>query len=43
MVFNDADASSLRSPLGEFYARWKKSIGSRATSLLEANVGRLGA
>jgi len=43
MVFNNADASSFRAPLGEFYARWKKSIGSRATSLLEANVGRLGA
>ena len=43
MVFNEADAGSLRAPLGEFYARWKKYIGSRATSLLEAHVGRLGA
>jgi len=28
--------------LGPFYARWKQEIGQRATSLLEAQVGRLG-
>jgi len=43
MVFNDADSTSFRAPLGGFYARWKEAIGSKATSLLEARVGRLGA
>lgn len=43
MVFNDADVATFRSPLGMFYARWKDAIGSRATSLLEAQIGRLGA
>ena len=43
MVFNDADTASFRAPLGGFYSRWKAWIGSRATSLLEAQVGRLGA
>lgn len=42
MVFNEADTKSLRAPLGDFYASWKKYIGSRATELLEAQVGRLG-
>jgi len=43
MVFNDADTASFRAPLGGFYARWKEAIGSKATRLLEARVGRLGA
>lgn len=43
MLFNDADAASFRSELGGFYARWKNWVGSRAISLLEAQVGRLGA
>ena len=42
MIFNDADTASFRVGLGSFYARWKPHIGQRATSLLEANVGRLG-
>ena len=42
MVFNDPDTASFRVGLGSFYARWKQSIGQRATSLLEAHVGRLG-
>lgn len=42
MMFNDADSASFRSQLGGFYPRWKSWIGSRATSLLEAQVGRLG-
>ena len=41
MVFNDADSRSFRAPLGGFYARWKESIGSMATNLLEAQVGPL--
>jgi tripartite ATP-independent transporter DctP family solute receptor len=43
MVFNNADTASFRAPLGQFYAHWKESIGTKATSLLEAQVGRLGA
>ena len=42
MIFNDADTASFRAGLGPYYARWKAYIGQRATSLLEANVGRLG-
>jgi len=42
MLFNDPDTASFRAPLGGFYARWKESIGSKATSLLEAQVVRLG-
>ncbi|HEV2200841.1 MAG TPA: TRAP transporter substrate-binding protein [Bryobacteraceae bacterium] len=42
MVFNDADTTSFRAPLGAYYARWKESIGSKATGLLEAHVGKLG-
>lgn len=43
MAFNDADSASFRAQLAGFYLRWEKSIGARATSLLEAHVGRLGA
>ena len=42
MVFNDLDTAPFRAGLGHFYARWKQEIGQRATSLLEAHVGRLG-
>ena len=42
MIFNDADTASFRAGLGAYYVRWKEHIGQRATSLLEANVGRLG-
>ena len=42
MTFNDPDTASFRAGLGPYYARWKQQIGPRATSLLEANVGRLG-
>jgi tripartite ATP-independent transporter DctP family solute receptor len=43
MVFNDADISSFRAPLGQFYVRWKNWIGAKATGLLEAQAGKLGA
>lgn len=42
MIFNDADTASFRAGLGPFYVRWREHIGLRATSLLEATVGRLG-
>jgi TRAP-type transport system periplasmic protein len=41
MVFIEPDIASFRAPLGAFYARWKAAIGSKATSLLEAQVGTL--
>jgi TRAP-type C4-dicarboxylate transport system substrate-binding protein len=41
IVVNVADAASLRRPLGGFYARWKRELGARAWSLLEAHVGPL--
>jgi TRAP-type transport system periplasmic protein len=43
MQFNETDTASLRAPLGAYYARWKASIGSKATALLEAHAGKLGA
>jgi TRAP-type C4-dicarboxylate transport system substrate-binding protein len=42
MVFNEPDSASFRAGLASYYPRWKQYIGQRATSLLEANVGRLG-
>ena len=41
MIFNEADVASFRARLGPFYANWKQSIGERAWSLLEADVGKL--
>ena len=41
MSFTDPDTAPFRAGLGPFYARWKQEIGQRATSLLEAHVGRL--
>ena len=43
MVFIDSDVATFRSPLDSYYKRWKNAIGSRATSLLEARVGKLSA
>jgi len=43
MVFIDSDIATFRAPLGSYYARWKNAIGSKATSLLEAQVGKLSA
>jgi len=42
MIFTDPDTASFRAGLGPYYARWKASIGQKATSLLEGHVGRLG-
>ena len=42
MIFNDADVASFRAKLSPFYVDWKESIGERAWSLLEADVGKLG-
>lgn len=43
MEFNTADTASFRRLLGtDFYARWKKEIGSTAWGLLEKDVGKLG-
>ncbi len=39
MLFIDSDIATFRAPLGPFYTRWKNAIGSKATSLLEAQVG----
>ena len=42
MIFNRADAGSFRRALADgFYGRWKAQLGSRAWSLLEAEVGPL--
>jgi tripartite ATP-independent transporter DctP family solute receptor len=43
MVFVDSDTATFRAPLGSYYTRWKNAIGSRATNLLEAAVGKLNA
>jgi tripartite ATP-independent transporter DctP family solute receptor len=43
MAINVADEASFRAKLkGDFYPRWKKQIGSKAWSLLEEGVGKLG-
>ena len=42
MVINQPDAASFRARLGDYYARWKSTIGSKAWALLEAHVGKLG-
>ncbi len=42
MTFNEADTSSFRPRLASYYARWKETVGSRAWTLLESHVGKLG-
>jgi len=42
MMFNDLDTAPFRAELSAYYRRWKRMIGQRATSLLEAHVGPLG-
>ena len=42
MVINQPDAASFRARLGDYYARWKDTIGSRTWALLESHVGKLG-
>lgn len=41
MLFNRADVASFRAVLsGEFYARWRRELGTQAWALLEEAVGR---
>jgi tripartite ATP-independent transporter DctP family solute receptor len=42
MIFNTADTSGFRPPLGEFYRRWKERLGTKAWMMLEGHVGKLG-
>lgn len=42
LIFNVADTSGFRAPLGDFYMRWKDHFGARAWGMLEAHVGKLG-
>jgi tripartite ATP-independent transporter DctP family solute receptor len=39
MVFNDVDAAPFRKQLSGFYASWKKQLGAKCWSLLEAAAG----
>jgi tripartite ATP-independent transporter DctP family solute receptor len=41
MVFNTADADSMRAPLKPFYGRWKTEFGATAWDLLEKTSGKL--
>jgi TRAP-type transport system periplasmic protein len=41
MVFNTADAESMRSQLKPFYGRWKSEFGATAWDLLEKTSGKL--
>jgi TRAP-type transport system periplasmic protein len=42
MMINQPDAASFRARLGDYYARWKDTIGSKTWALLESHVGTLG-
>ena len=42
MIFNVAETSGFRAPLADFYKRWKERLGTRAWSMLEGHVGKLG-
>jgi TRAP-type transport system periplasmic protein len=42
MIFNAAETSGFRAPLGDFYKRWKERLGTRAWGMLESHVGKLG-
>jgi tripartite ATP-independent transporter DctP family solute receptor len=39
LAFNDVDAAPFRRQLGGFYATWKKTLGPKCWSLLEAAAG----
>ena len=41
-AFNDVEQAPFRRMLGGVYERWKKRLGARCWSLLEAETGRLG-
>ena len=42
MIINQPDAAGFRARLGDYYARWKDTIGSKTWALLESHVGKLG-
>lgn len=42
MMINQPEAASFRARLGDYYARWKDTIGSKTWALLESHVGKLG-
>ena len=39
IAFNDVDAAPFRTALAGFYSQWKKTLGTRCWSLLEATTG----
>jgi tripartite ATP-independent transporter DctP family solute receptor len=41
LAFNDVDTAPFRAQLSGVYASWKKTLGTRCWSLLEAETGRL--
>jgi tripartite ATP-independent transporter DctP family solute receptor len=42
LAFNDVDTAPFRAQLSGVYASWKKTLGTKCWSLLEAETGRLG-
>ena len=42
LAFNDVDQAAFRAKMAGVYADWKKTLGTKAWSLLEAETGRLG-
>ena len=42
LAFNEVDQAPFRAKMAGVYAEWKKLLGSKAWSLLEAETGRLG-
>ena len=41
LVFNEVDAAPFRARLSGVYASWRKALGEKCWSLLEAETGRL--
>ena len=42
LMFNEVEQAAFRARLGEVYSTWRKKLGTRCWSLLEAEVGHLG-
>jgi tripartite ATP-independent transporter DctP family solute receptor len=42
LAFNEVDQAPFRAKMAGVYAEWKKTLGAKAWSLLEAETGRLG-
>ena len=42
LAFNDADQAPFRAKMAGVYSEWKKMLGAKAWSLLEAETGKLG-